>query len=416
MATFVIDWDGVDPAATAAGAADDVNLYGVVNTLSDGAGNSTDVRVVAYNNGVTNPDNPYGNYFYLSNGYSTGTGLPDGVLTTGNATADVTTVVAFDSAVTDISFEIFDIDQSSTGTGVAGAAGAEPWDDQVTIYVTDAAGVPIAANIVIGNTVPGQHTVTTSADNIYTTINSSGASDVAINGSGALDSVSVSIPGNDAAVFRVYIVYSVGPDPTAAATGVIAIGPMTFTDPTPYCFVRGTLIETDRGDVAVEDLQTDDLVRTADNGFQPLRWIGSTTVKAKGHKAPILFRKGAIGNSRDLMLSPEHRVMLQGWQSELMFGQPQLLAAAKSLVNDTTILRQESDTVEYFHILFDQHEIVFSNGAPTESFHPADATDMAHGTREEIYSLFPEFEHNKASYGPPARASLTAHEATLLSL
>jgi hypothetical protein len=182
--------------------------------------------------------------------------------------------------------------------------------------------------------------------------------------------------------------------------------------------VRGTLIETDRGEVAIEALMADDLVRTADNGFQPIRWVGSTTVKAKGSNAPILFRKGAIGNTRDLMLSPAHRVMLHGWQSELLFGVSEVLASAKSLVNDSTILRQNADSVEYFHVLFDRHEIVFSDGVPTESFHPGEAETgiLAQDARDEIYSLFPELAQNRLSYGPSARDTLSAHEVALLSV
>ena len=421
MSTFIIDWDGLDPVSVySGGAADDVNIYGTT-TLNDGLGGTSDVTVSAPANFVATASSPtYGNYFYLSNN-AVGSPTPDGTLTTANTEGPVQTSVSFDSAVTDITFEILDIDQSLTGTGAAGV----PWDDQVTIYAVDAAGIPIATSIVVTNTVTGQHTVTPnvavtgggSTANVGVQINSVGSSDPAVNGFGALDSVTITIPGNvGPAVHGIVISYTNGP--TTAASGVIGIGPITYVDPTPSCFARGTMIETDRGEIAIEDLAADDLVRTMDNGFQPIRWIGSTTVKAKGHKAPILFRAGSIGNSQDLMLSPAHRVVLQGWQSELLFGDSELLASAQSLVNDNTIVRQEGGEVEYFHILFDRHEIVFSNGAATESFHPGDAASgvMAQDSRNEIFSLFPELENNKASYGPAVRGTLKAHEVALLSM
>src|SRR5690606_28026873 len=92
---------------------------------------------------------------------------------------------------------------------------------------------------------------------------------------------------------------------------------------------------------------------------------------------PIRVAAGALGDnlpSQDLVVSPAHRVVLSGWRAEVMFGQPRVLARARDLVNDTTIRPEPGPKrVEYFHILFDRHEIVFSNDAPSESFHPRDA-------------------------------------------
>ena len=71
------------------------------------------------------------------------------------------------------------------------------------------------------------------------------------------------------------------------------------------CFVAGTRIETARGAVAVEDLVPGDLITTRDNGLQPLRWIGRTTVPARGDHAPIRFAPGAIGNRRALKVGSD---------------------------------------------------------------------------------------------------------------
>ena len=86
--------------------------------------------------------------------------------------------------------------------------------------------------------------------------------------------------------------------------------------------------------------------------------------------APILIRKGALGNTRDLRVSPQHRMLLSGWQAEVLFGESEVLATAKSLVNDHSILREEGGEVKYFHILFDSHEIVYAEGAHPKASTP----------------------------------------------
>jgi hypothetical protein len=182
------------------------------------------------------------------------------------------------------------------------------------------------------------------------------------------------------------------------------------------CFTRGTRIKTDRGEVAIEELAVGDLVHTMDHGLQPIRWIGSRSVPAQGRLAPVRIAAGTLGNARDLLVSPQHRILLTGWKAELRLGEAEVLAAAAMLVNDSTIRREAGGTVEYFHVLFDSHEIVWAEGAPSESFHPGEqgwsALDRA--ARDEILALFPELDAGFDSYGPAARMSLKAHEARVM--
>jgi hypothetical protein len=183
------------------------------------------------------------------------------------------------------------------------------------------------------------------------------------------------------------------------------------------CFTRGTRIKTDRGEVAIEDLEVGDLVQTMDHGLQPIRWIGAQTVPAQGRLAPVRIAAGALGNARDLLVSPQHRMLLTGWKARLYLGEAEVLAAAAMLVNDSTIRRETGGTVEYFHVLFDSHEIVWAEGAPSESFHPGEqgwgALDRA--ARDEILALFPELDTGFDRYGPAARMSLKAHEARVMT-
>ncbi len=182
------------------------------------------------------------------------------------------------------------------------------------------------------------------------------------------------------------------------------------------CFARGAMIRTAAGETPVEKLAAGDLVQTMDHGAKPIRWIGSRRVQGTGRFAPILIKAGALGNSRDLRVSPQHRMLLNGWKAELLFGETQVLAAATHLVNDHSILRDDCDEVEYFHILFDQHEIIFANDAPSESFMPGalGLDSLAAAARDEILALFPELDEDISSFGPSARRDLKAFEARLL--
>ncbi|MDP2087523.1 MAG: Hint domain-containing protein [Gemmobacter sp.] len=183
------------------------------------------------------------------------------------------------------------------------------------------------------------------------------------------------------------------------------------------CFTRGTLIRTPRGDVAIERLAPGDLVETLDHRAQPIRWIGSSRRMAQGDLAPVLFRAGALGNARDLRVSPQHRMLLGGWQASLLFGEDEVLVPAKALVNGHEVLHDPGGVVEYYHMLFDRHEIVWAEGVPSESFHPGQqgwaALDAA--ARAEILAVFPELAAECDRWGPPARPSLKGYEGQTLA-
>ncbi|MGB7262817.1 MAG: Hint domain-containing protein, partial [Albidovulum sp.] len=185
------------------------------------------------------------------------------------------------------------------------------------------------------------------------------------------------------------------------------------------CFTRGTFITTERGEVAIEDLREGDRVLTMDHGAQPIRWIGSKKVAAIGPLAPIVIPDGALDNIRELRVSPQHRMLICGWQAELLFSEPEVLVAARHLIGKAGVRSATGGEVEYFHMLFDQHEIVFAAGAATESFHPGDEgmNALDPSARDEILELFPELlTVDAASYGATARRCLKAHEAATLML
>ncbi len=198
-------------------------------------------------------------------------------------------------------------------------------------------------------------------------------------------------------------------------TGVQRSGLATDTTGV-VCFVRGTLIHTLRGRIPIEDVRPDDRVQTRDDGVQAVRWTGSRRVAAKGQLAPVRIRSGVMGNDRDLLVSPQHRMLLRGWRPELFTGEPEALAAATMLIDGRGILQQEGGVVEYFHILFDRHQIILAENCWSESFQPGEVAINAleDSARTELLELFPELrETGLQGYGANARCSLSAHEAAL---
>ncbi|MEQ9692673.1 Hint domain-containing protein [Shimia sp. SDUM112013] len=183
------------------------------------------------------------------------------------------------------------------------------------------------------------------------------------------------------------------------------------------CFVAGTLIRTPMGDIPVEDLEIGDLVETYDDGAQPLRWIGHRTVPAEDKFAPIRIEAGTLGDHAALLVSPQHRVLIRDSLAELLFGETEVLVAAKDLVNDQSIKRQSGGTVQYFHMLFDRHQIVFSQGLETESFLPGpQITNIFEAeTLNEITTIFPELNTlTGEGYSPAARKMLKGFEVDVL--
>ena len=202
-----------------------------------------------------------------------------------------------------------------------------------------------------------------------------------------------------------------------STTWVSDEGPLYASQLGPVCFTPGTRIATPLGARDIADLRVGDLVVTRDHGLQPIRWIESRTVPAMDKFAPIRIRPGVVtGQDRDLLVSPQHRMLFQGYRAELLFGESEVLVAAKHLVDGVDVTQDAGGDVTYIHMMFDEHEIVFAEGAATESFHPGDiGLNAVHdAAREELFALFPSLRADVNGYGPTARRCLKRHEAELL--
>ncbi|MGB9306195.1 MAG: Hint domain-containing protein, partial [Mycobacterium sp.] len=171
--------------------------------------------------------------------------------------------------------------------------------------------------------------------------------------------------------------------PVAPITIPLTVDPNQLSS-TPVCFAAGTLIRTPAGDVAVETLMAGDLVLTASGAARPVKWVGHREYDFRARpdeKAlPIRIVADAFGPNRpsqDLYLSAGHSVCLD------VIGE--VFVPVGHLVNYGTIARVETDTVSYWHVELDGHDVLVANNLPTESY-------LAMGNRgafEEMRGLLP---------------------------
>lgn len=168
------------------------------------------------------------------------------------------------------------------------------------------------------------------------------------------------------------------------------------------CFTSGTLIETDRGAVPIEQLQVSDCVLTYDNDYKPIRWIGArklsrADLEAHPRLKPILIRANALGPGfpkTNLTVSPQHRILVSSVVAKRMFGEHDVLIAAKKLLPlvGVDVIEDAAKGTTYWHILLDDHEIIWSNGTPAESLYlgPQALQAMTQDGLREIQYLLPK--------------------------
>jgi hypothetical protein len=181
------------------------------------------------------------------------------------------------------------------------------------------------------------------------------------------------------------------------------------------CFSVGTMIETPSGEVPVERLRPGDLVVTCDNGPQPVIWsgirrLGAAELQRMPHVKPIEIRSGAFGNHSALIVSPQHGLLLAYDGDEIMVRAKHLAEMHGGAVR----VKKGCRSVAYCHLLFEQHQVIFSNGIRSESFFPGPQALKAldQEAYKELTYLFPslsgEIERKAALqiYGDTARQFL----------
>ncbi|MFD1157951.1 Hint domain-containing protein [Roseovarius aestuarii] len=192
------------------------------------------------------------------------------------------------------------------------------------------------------------------------------------------------------------------------------------------CFTPGTRIETPQGPRLVEELREGDWVQTKDSDAQEIEWIGSRRMTgarlfAMPRLRPVRIRTGALGIDRpdaELLVSPEHRMLIQGNVAQSLFNVPEVLVSAKDLINGSTVsIDLAVREVTYIHLLLPRHQILWANGIETESFHPANTSlDMLDAEdKARLLERNHRLEYEPYAYGNFARRNLSSSEAAILA-
>ena len=159
------------------------------------------------------------------------------------------------------------------------------------------------------------------------------------------------------------------------------------------------------------------MIMTRDNGLQPLGWVGRSTVDGTGDNAPVAINSTVLPSMRrPLLVSPQHRMLIEDYNVQMLFGDDEVLATAVHMIDGCDVRRLPREKVTYIHLMLDQHEIIYAEGAATESFHLGAQGLMALSdeARDSMYAAYPHLRDNMQAYGPTARRCLKKHETELL--
>lgn len=193
------------------------------------------------------------------------------------------------------------------------------------------------------------------------------------------------------------------------------------------CFTPGTLIATEHGERPVEDIRPGDLVWTADNGLQPIRWVGARTLTQTDlaeneHLRPVVIRKNAFGNRRRMLVSPQHAMVMVVGGTECLV---RAKHAAETFGGKVARIDKRCERVNYIHLMFEQHELVYAEGALTEAFYPGPVAlgSVDKPALAELLAVFPALakvafggKAAMAEYGSPARHYLRRRDVSLIDV
>lgn len=188
-----------------------------------------------------------------------------------------------------------------------------------------------------------------------------------------------------------------------------------------FCaLARGTIMATEEGPVAVEDLLPGMKIETRDSGYQPLLWIGSMTLASQTPLANMparLFRVpvDSFGPSRpmpDLMLAPHARLLHRSAKLRSTLHYDSALTPIVAFEDGHTVIRVAPvSPVKVFHLAFRDHHILRANGLEIESFHPGpDLINRIGGDSLRLFTSF--FPHIQAAsdFGPMVAPHLSVEE------
>jgi hypothetical protein len=251
---------------------------------------------------------------------------------------------------------------SNYGAGAVGTQGSYAGTGTYTAQFQSPAGT--YTKLVVDSTTPGIYTVTFGygganpvTENVYQTQYS--ASNISETSDGTNNYILTNGPVAVGDTFTI---------PSTGSTTSTAFVPNPAFETDPTCFVSGTMIRTVDGDVAVEALRVGDLVVTSSGAHRPIRWLGHRTLDLRNHPAPANVQPIRIAAdafaparpARDLFVSPGHSICVD------ILGE--ILIPAAVLVNGSTVAQVEVESVTYWHVELDSHDVLIAENLPAESY------------------------------------------------
>ena len=164
--------------------------------------------------------------------------------------------------------------------------------------------------------------------------------------------------------FQYYFLYTNKGNYPSGVTVKTASSPFSLA-----CYLTGTTIRCRQGDIAVENLKVGDFAVTASGAHRAIRWIGSRTLRSNTFSernaiAPVRIAAHAFGSDKpicDLYVSPGHAICLD------ILGE--FFVPALALVNGLTIKQIDmAETITYWHVEFDTHDVLVAENLPAESY------------------------------------------------
>lgn len=207
---------------------------------------------------------------------------------------------------------------------------------------------------------------------------------------------------------------------TSNASGINQ-GFSSVENTTVVCYARGTMIETVSGAIAVETIRPGDKVMSIDHGPQVVRWVHRQTCvlpTSSADTCPVLIKKNTLGPnrpSRDLIVSPQHRILVGGAGQLGSVFASEVFVPAKALTKLKGICRMNGlSRIDWVHFACDRHEVVLANGCYAESLllGPMALAGMSPHERAQISGIFGSVgSAGGAVNGPAARPCLTVKQA-----
>jgi len=202
---------------------------------------------------------------------------------------------------------------------------------------------------------------------------------------------------------RKYHVKTLRPDGSVRETE--QIGPATPVFEAAFsAFAHGTMIQTPRGPVAIEDIYPGMKVKTADRGPMPVLWVGSMTLvpKAQGvasrdcRLTRVMSDAFGLGRpDRDLMAGPGARLLMRPAALRDSFGRERVLMPARDLVDGHSVIEiVPPRPVTVYHLCLRRHAVISAAGMDVETYHPGAGFERSMGQNMEalFLSLFPHIE------------------------